>query len=129
MTLRRQSNRWAAWAFAFALLLKAAVPLLATLSAQVQGKALVEVCTVYGVATVALDGTPSAPAHDGAPSHAGEHCALSAVVALSAPESPLPNLPRQVLLQMPGLACSTPVPPDASAEWAARLTHAPPLFA
>ena len=36
------ANRWALWAFAMALLLKAAMPLLAAASAELQGKTLVE---------------------------------------------------------------------------------------
>ena len=48
------ANRWALWAFAMALLLKAAMPLIATASAELQGKTLVEVCTVYGVSLLPL---------------------------------------------------------------------------
>ena len=83
MKLRLAPSRWAAWAFALALLLKAAMPLLATGSAHAQGKALVEVCTVYGVATVTLDGNESPPLHDGASSHAADHCVLSGLVAFA----------------------------------------------
>ncbi len=53
---RQHAPRWALWLFVAALLLKSAMPLLANASAKMQGKALVEVCTVYGVSLVPLDG-------------------------------------------------------------------------
>jgi hypothetical protein len=123
------STRFALWVAVCALLLKAAVPMLASASAQVQGKALVEVCTVYGVATVALDDQGSSPAPEHATSHAGEHCALSALVALAAPEAWV-----AVTLVAPAAAATVlPAPslpgPDADAAWAARLKHGPPAFA
>lgn len=128
MTSRHPASRWAVWAFALALLLKAAVPMLASVSAQMQGKTLVEVCTVYGVATVALDdsGEPKQAPVDHAGSHGSEHCALSAVLALVAPE------PGAVLAAIVALQ-SSPLPvragatrPDAEADWIARLKHGPP---
>ena len=130
MTSRHLASRWAAWAFALALLLKAAVPMLASVSAQAQGKTLVEVCTVYGVATVALDdsGEPKPVPADHAGAHGSEHCALSAVLALAAPE------PGPVIAAVSALTSSAPparagVPtPDAEADWIARLKHGPPSF-
>lgn len=136
-TIRRMSHRrtwqpplhrWALWAFALALLLKSAVPLLATVSAQAQGKTLVEVCTVYGVSTVALSGHDSAPASDHAPAHASDHCALSGLVALAAP----PALPatfdpgyRPIASERCAASASAG---DACALWVARLKHGPPTF-
>jgi hypothetical protein len=119
-------QRWALWAFALALLLKAAVPLLATASAHAQGKTLVEVCTVYGVSTVALDGHDSAPASDHAPAHASDHCALGGLVAVGAP----PALPAVFDAAYVSSAsersfASTSVS-DACALWVARLKHGPP---
>jgi hypothetical protein len=114
------------WLFACALLLKAAVPLLASASAEAQGKALVEVCTVYGVKTIALDGEP-APDHQA--THAGDHCALSAVLALAAPQ------PAALPALAPGAPQAVPSPqavdtaPDASARWRARLKQGPPALA
>ena len=129
MTSRHLASRWAAWAFALALLLKAAVPMLASVSAQVQGKTLVEVCTVYGVATVALDdsGEPKPVPADHAGAHGSEHCALSAVLALVAPE------PGPVIAAAAAEAHRLPVragapTPDAEADWIARLKHGPPSF-
>jgi hypothetical protein len=127
------SSRIAAWLAVCALLLKAAVPMLATASAEAQGKALAEVCTVYGVSWVALDdttggGEPAAPAH-GAP-HAGDHCALAGLLALAAPGATAvaPVLPAGA----PAAAAprATPAPAhDRSAHWAARLKHGPPAIA
>lgn len=135
MSCRRQPlSRWAVWAFALALVLKAAVPLLASASAQLQGKALAEVCTVYGVTTVALDGQDSAPlpspaTEHGAAAHGGDHCTLTALMALSAPEpQPLTTLAPQ--RAVPTRVSHPPVhAPDACATWVARLKHGPPVSA
>jgi hypothetical protein len=125
-------KRWTPWVFALALLLKAAVPLLATAAAHAQGKTLVEVCTVYGVATVAVDdastqpGTPDGPGHAG--THAGDHCVLSGVLLGAA----LGTCASAVALHAPERAASPPpaprlaLPPDACADWVARLKHGPP---
>lgn len=128
MISRPAAPRWAFWALAFALLLKAAVPLLAAASAQAQGRALIEVCTVYGIATVDVgteDGRHDLPAGG----HAGGHCVLGAVVALGAPVAAamaavLPRAP-EVGAAAP-LAADAPAAPDPDAAWAARLRHAPP---
>ena len=129
MNLRQPSSRWAIWAFAVALLLKAAVPLLASASAQLQGKALVEVCTVFGVATVALDiqGPQPAPAH--AAVHAGDHCALTGLLALAAPEPQLAAWHGARLDAEPPLPHLSSQAGDACATWVARLKHGPPALA
>jgi hypothetical protein len=120
------SSRFALWLFACALLLKAAVPLLASVSAEARGLALVEVCTVYGVKTVALDGEP-APEHQA--THAGDHCALSAVMALAAPQ------PAAVHTLAPSVPQAAPPTQavhaalDASARWRAQLKQGPPALA
>ena len=135
MSLRQSSSRWSVWAvwgFTLALLLKAAVPLLATASAQLQGKALTEVCTVYGVTTVALDGPDSGPQpqpEHGSAAHGGEHCTLTALMALSAPElhalaTPVPQRADPAPVFYP-----SPSAPDACATWVARLKHGPPASA
>lgn len=127
-------TRLALWLAVCALLLKAAVPMLATASAQVQGKTLVEVCTVYGVATVALDeqapSPSSTPAPDHGATHAGDHCALSGVLALAAPGvdvQAVPALPSATTVPR----VSPPMSPahDACATWVARLKHGPPFLA
>jgi hypothetical protein len=121
---------WALWAFALVLLLKAAMPLLASASAQVQGKTLVEVCTVYGVSLVPLDGQSPEPAPEPMAQHGGEHCTLTALAALALSEPP-------ALGVAPGLMREASAPrahpssqaPDACATWVARLKHGPPAFA
>jgi hypothetical protein len=119
-------SRFALWLFACALLLKAAVPLLASVSAEARGLALVEVCTVYGVKTIVLDGEP-APEHEA--THAGDHCTLSAVMALAAPQ------PAAVHTLAPSVPQAVPAPqavdaaPDASARWRAQLKQGPPALA
>ncbi|MEO8059890.1 MAG: hypothetical protein ABI671_16370 [Burkholderiales bacterium] len=128
MNLHKASSRWALWAFAMALLLKAAMPLLASASAELQGKTLVEVCTVYGVSLVPLDGERQEPAPEPMAQHAGDHCALTALAALAAPEPPL-------VLEAPAVH-ESPAPrahaasqaPDACATWVARLKHGPPIL-
>lgn len=122
----RFSSRFALWLFACALLLKAAVPLLASASAEARGLALIEVCTVYGVKTIALDGEP-APDH--AATHAGDHCALSAVMALAAPQpAALPAVAPGAPRAMPSPQAE-PTAPDASTRWRARLKQGPPALA
>jgi hypothetical protein len=121
------STRLALWLAVCALLLKAAVPLLASVSAQAQGKALVEVCTTYGVATVALDdGTPG-PAPQPEAAHAGDHCVLGAVVALASPPVAAMSLPAQAPRgSLPRAETPEAPPADAAAAWVARLKHGPP---
>jgi hypothetical protein len=128
MSRRPLSTRFALWLAMCALLLKAAVPMLASASAQMQGKTLVEVCTVYGVATVALDDKGSTPAHD-ASAHNGDHCALNAAMALAAPAVAAPL----VFIALPAATAPLSHPssqaPDACATWVARLKHGPPALA
>ncbi|MBL0728491.1 DUF2946 family protein [Piscinibacter sp. HJYY11] len=120
------NSRFAVWLFACALLLKAAVPLLASTSAEAQGKALVEVCTVYGVKTIALDGEP-APDHQA--THAGDHCALSAVMALAAPQLAAADSVAPPVRQVLPAPRAATTPPDASTRWRARLKQGPPALA
>jgi hypothetical protein len=126
MSRRALPSRFALWLFACALLLKAAVPLLASASAEAQGKALVEVCTVYGVKTIALDGEP---AHEQKATHAGDHCALSAVMALAAPQpTDLASVAPRALQVVPSPHAGEAAP-DASARWRAQLKQGPPALA
>ena len=129
MSFRKPSSRWALWVFAAALLLKSAMPWLANASAQLQGKTLVEVCTVYGVSLVQQGGGGD-PAPDHASTHGSEHCALTALTAL-APIEPIdfarvPVLPHATA---PPRAHPSSQAPDACATWVARLKHGPPVFA
>lgn len=127
MIFRKPSSRWALWVFAAALLLKAAMPLLASASAQLQGKTLVEVCTVYGVSLVPLGAQWQEPAPGQASAHASEHCALTALTALAAPEPPM-LASDPVLLRETSKSRAHPSSqaPDACATWVARLKHGPP---
>lgn len=126
MSRRALPSRFAVWLFACALLLKAAVPLLASASAEAQGKALVEVCTVYGVKTIALDGEPIS---DQKATHAGDHCALSGVMALGVPQA---EAMANVVLRMRQAARAPRAGDtalDASARWRERLKQGPPTLA
>lgn len=127
MKLRTASNRWAAWAFALALLLKAAMPMLASGSAQLQGKALVEVCTVYGVATLTLDAGDAG--HESAPGHASDHCALSGLTALAGVTLQTTMPPAQRASAAGQAMADAAHVADRCATWMARLEHAPPHFA
>ena len=131
MIMRMRSSRWALWAFAAALLLKAAMPWLASASAQMQGKTLVEVCTVYGVSLVPLGGAGHEPAPGGhASDHGSEHCALTALTALATVEPPLSALAPLLLRDATApIAYPSSQVPDACAAWVARLKHGPPAFA
>ena len=139
----------------FVLLLKAAVPLLASVAAQVQGKGVAALCDVYGVAL------PSQQAHAGHAEHAhhaghaghasdighaghaghsepgsdsrhrGDHCVLTALSALVTPAS-LEGVDLAVVkgsLAYTHSASERPDrTPDASARWAVLLKHGPPSF-
>jgi hypothetical protein len=130
VNLRRPSPRWALWVFAAALLLKAAMPLLASASAQMQGKTLVEVCTVYGVSLVPLGGDRHEPAPDHGSAHGFDHCALTALTALATPEPMTLDVAAARLHEIAApLTYPGPLAPDACAAWGARLKHGPPAFA
>jgi hypothetical protein len=142
--------RWIVLLAVLALLLKAAVPLLASAAARLQGVAVGEVCELYGVAPALLKPQPPHTAHDAAhaahaahgkvaepaphggqgseAAHRGDHCALAALAAL-APQA----LEASTLLAfLPWEGRAQGHPPattafrDASAAWAARLKHGPP---
>lgn len=122
------TRRWALWLFAAALLLKAAMPMLATASAQLQGKALVEVCTVYGVATVALDTHNDSPASHPKADHEGAHCGLSGLMAWSHSFASTPLFFSATSTSpLPPFRTPSDVP-DANATWAAQLHHGPPAL-
>jgi hypothetical protein len=117
------------------LLLKAAMPMLASAAAQRQGVSVAQVCDVYGVAVSAAAHAHHHAGHDAhrdsgdapAPaSHQGDHCALNALSALAthdalshAVSGAFDRIERATLARVA-------LVPDASALWAARLQHAPP---
>jgi hypothetical protein len=135
-SLRRLSLCW----LALMLLLKAALPWLAVGAAQAQGKTLVEVCTVYGVKTVVLDGAGPGlgEASERGDSHpfdratpGSDHCVLASVLAHAA-SGRLPVSSAQ-----PSSVAGLPAPPvtaapraalDAAARWVVRQHHAPPVL-
>ena len=127
MALHKISSRWALWAFVFALLLKSAMPMLASAAAHLQAKTLVEVCTVYGVALVSPTGDPVEPPADHSGAHGGDHCALNALTALATAEPPLSTPLSPATGSALDLAAYQPLlAHDAAASWVARLKHGPP---
>ncbi|HEY9067820.1 MAG TPA: hypothetical protein VIO33_22740 [Burkholderiaceae bacterium] len=111
------------------LLLKAAMPMLASAAAQAQGKALVEVCTTYGVSLMPLDGSAPDPDPGHSGTQAADHCALTALPALVPFDAP----PLGVVARASTAERAAPVQvlveprPDAAARWAAQLEHGPPV--
>ena len=124
------TKRLALWAFAMALLLKAAMPLLASASAELQGKTLVEVCTVYGVSLVPLESSgQEQPAPEPMAQHGGEHCVLTALAAMAAPDPPMLSATTVPLREaLVPYAPPSSAAPDACATWVARLKHGPPVL-
>ena len=127
---RTWTTRLALWAAVCALLLKSAVPMLATASAELQGKTLVEVCTVYGVMTVALDAEGHAePVPTGHGSGvATEHCVLAGLLAWASPVQLAADWPGGAAADLAPVAGTSDggLPPDAVARWAALRKHGPP---
>lgn len=152
MTPPRQARglaRWVVQLAILALLLKAAVPLLASAAARLQGVAVGQVCELYGVPPAQLKPQSPHAAHGGAhaahaahakaaepashgngseAAHRGDHCALAALAAL-APQA----LEAATVLafeawesRAPGHSLAASAFRDASAAWAARLKHGPP---
>jgi hypothetical protein len=131
-----------------ALLLKAAVPMLASAAARLQGVPVGQVCEVYGVALVAptaaqphaghaghehhavhaepSEPAPKPPGHDTG-AHHGDHCALGALAALAPFFSGAAALPSAAPWQVPDTGPGADAFfRDASAAWVARLKHGPP---
>ena len=131
---RRRSSPWPFWALAFALLLKAALPLVAATAAGAQQRPLAEVCSVYGIATVAV---MTQAGGDGAfehgelpPAHHADACPLLALAAFgTAPDAAPAALLSVALGAAPAAGTVTPHPPDAITRWAMRLKHGPPAAA
>jgi hypothetical protein len=114
-------------------MLKAVMPLLASAAAHLQGKSLVEICTVYGVRTVLLDDqghVSQAPAHQDERGHGVEHCALTALTALGtghAPEAVAASVATHgTRLLREGVDA---MPHDACASWMAQRKQGPPAQA
>jgi hypothetical protein len=105
--------------------------MLASASATGQGKALAEVCTVYGVSVVSLaQHGDRAPAGDETSHHDGAQCALGTLGAF-ATLKPLAQL-RVAHAQGEWVLTPQRAPSqalDACAAWVARLRHGPPALA
>jgi hypothetical protein len=134
-------TRWILCLAVFALLLKAAVPMLASAAAHLHGESVATVCDVYGVA---LPGPKprqeqhaqhtghvhhadqSVPDHGSKALHSGDHCALTALAAL-VPQAFAPvAVPPVTLHREVRFPIALVAPRDANASWAARLMHGPP---
>ena len=144
--------RWIVHLAILALLLKAAVPLMASAAARLQGVPVGQVCEVYGVALPApqslhaghaphaghehhaAHAEPSGPAPipkgSDTGAHHGDHCALGALAALAPFFSGTAALPAAMPWRAPDTGPGTDAFfRDASAAWVARLKHGPPLQA
>ena len=145
--------RATALAFAFALVLKAFVPLLASASAAMQGVGVGEICSVYGV-TLPMLGAPASTTadhlghgahaghlgHDGGGDHepasqpahgrttGGDHCALTALVTFASGGDPTasPAWTKTASFFARADADTPRVGRDAAACWAVLIAHAPP---
>lgn len=135
------------------LVFKSFVPLLAAASADLQGKAVADVCALYGVrmpqpaesahhgaahamghmhgvAMAGMDVVPSPSQHH--PSehaeHSRDHCALSGLAVGAAFALTLWGPVDWRAAPVPGRASADDTPPwrDASARWLTLRVHAPP---
>lgn len=114
------------------LLLKAAVPLIATFVARQQGVELAEVCSVYGVRQLSTGkALPDRP--DGqAGHHEDGHCLLGVLLtaAFAPPEVPTASASsRSSESVAPRPEATAPPRWDAQLAWFAARTHAPPGLA
>lgn len=120
-TLRR-----AALAFAMALLLQAAAPMLASWAAGMRDLDVADVCRVYGVATAGRasdDGRP-APADGALPGDIA--CALAASGSAAPPPTATSQATPPRTARSDDGPAAAPLRCDACARWIARLQHAPP---
>jgi hypothetical protein len=149
------------WAFVIAatLVFKSFVPLLAATSAKMQGKAVADVCAVYGVSLASADGhahdaashtlhhmaahmhgmhtsaaSEEAPVHDAPADHAAhaqDHCALTGLAACAIFAATLWGLADwlQVDERNPFAFAEVQDARDASARWLILRLHAPPRAA
>lgn len=129
-------SRLCAWVLMGLLLFRAGAPGLAATAAQVRGTALVEICSVYGVRTVAVDaeGMPLDTAlhlpasQDTSPPAGLGDCALAALPLFELP--PPDTLPaRSPLLrqaELPRAAPAADLPADADRRWWSGLKQEPP---
>lgn len=125
LTARRP---WLVWLLVSMVLLKAATPLLATVSARDRAVSLGEICSVYGVRSVAAEEPSDASKPVPSGHESPGHCVLApllgaAVLAAPAMAAVQLHAPAQTHVQAPA---KSPLPPDAGLAWLAGRTHAPP---
>jgi hypothetical protein len=148
------SSRIAVWGAVAALLLKSAVPLLASAAAGLQGKGVAQICSIYGVDlgvapashldsaghghhhhhAEARDGQPLGHEHEhdhgrGDGAHGSDHCALMALAAGVPEGASAWTLPSEAAADAPKRRCARSFFADDCASWVARLAHGPPTSA
>lgn len=116
--------------FAALLLLKAAMPWLASSAAQARGVDLAEICTFYGTVKIAPVGVLGEQPDPPQSNHAGtDHCALASLGASVPPRvPPAVTVPSLGALTPLVLASRGPRPHDPSARWIEGRKHAPPFW-
>ena len=126
LPLTSRARAWVAAAVIGLLLLQAALPWLASQAAQARGVSLVEVCTVYGVRTVALPGDGSQHAPSTAGAHGSDHCLLQALGFGPATDAVPAQAVKPASEHAHKTPRATPAAHDATARWAALRKHGPP---
>jgi hypothetical protein len=120
------ARTWVSATVVALLLLQAALPWLAGQAALARGVPLVEVCTVYGVRTVALPGDSSQHAPSTAGAHSSDHCLLQALGFGPATEAAHAGAVQPSAAPALQVLRDRPAAHDATARWAALRKHGPP---
>ena len=131
LPLLRRAPARVAWLVAALLLLQAAVPLLAKVAAQARGVQLVEVCSVYGMQTIAIDRdghVDPAPQDTGTQAHGNQHCVLASLLTAALVHPPLAavHLHAPAPTHEVAALAARALPPDAERVWQAARKHGPP---
>lgn len=140
MFRRSRASRLALWVAMCALVLRAGMPMLATLAAQLRGVPVSEVCEVYGVALPAMSAQTGAEHkhhhhadhrngghHSDAEHRECDHCALTSLGALATPCEVQQDATDQAGITRTVAETETLCDVhDACAAWVARLEHGPP---
>jgi hypothetical protein len=134
MNRRSWTSRIALWAAVCALLLKAAMPVLATGAAKARDVAVADICSVYGVVALQPVSHPQGSDGQGSPGgtrHALDHCALTGLATLAFFGGAEPPLlpPSDEAAAGPRISVAYSAARDDCAAWAAQLHHGPPAFA
>ena len=110
----------------WALVLKAALPLLAAVAAGQQGLPVGEVCTVYGVNAADRPLSKADHAAGGVAAHGGDRCALTALSAMATPGVAHASTPPVAAATASPSTTKRPAIADDCARWAAQRDHGPP---